>query len=298
MNLSQLYYFRELANVKSFKKAAETLFVSVPTLSIAIKKLETELGSELLIRKHSSIELTDDGRELYACLQHSLTNIDRHVDAIKTHARKRNSMLRIGIVFSLQQRIWSSLLNDFWITQHRNPDNIIKQSTTQQLLAALKNDEVDVIIAGTMEQDDTVEKFPLWTSSALVAVNKKNPLASRASVTFDDIRSHKLITYEADSPLGPESKRLAQEFSLDPDYAFANEPSICSNVASRPEIIGIICDSWMAYSFPDVKIIPLADAPTDFHRFWLIHRANIPETQKLLNDFIRFAKRFDHKPYL
>ena len=298
MNLSQLYYFRELANVKSFKKAAETLFVSVPTLSIAIKKLETELGSELLIRKHSSIELTDDGRELYACLQHSLTNIDRHVDAIKTHARKRNSMLRIGIVFSLQQRVWSSLLNDFWITQHRNPDNIIKQSTTQQLLAALKNDEVDVIIAGTMEQDDTVEKFPLWTSSALVAVNRKNPLASHTSVTFDDIRSHKLITYEADSPLGPESKRLAEEFSLDPDYAFANEPSICSNVASRPEIVGIICDSWLAYSFPDVKIIPISDAPSDFHRFWLIHRANIPENQKLLSDFIRFAQRFDHKPYL
>lgn len=298
MNLSQLYYYRELAREKSFKKAAEKLFISEPTLSVAVKNLERELGSDLVIRKRGNISLTEDGQEFYACLENSLTYIDEHINAIKTHAHERNSTLRIGIVFSLQQRIWLPLINDFWVSENRAPDNVIKQGTTQQLLRALKNDEVDVIIAGKMGEDDAVESHPMWTTPALAAINTKNPLSGRESVTFDDIRSYNLITYVSDGPLGPESKKLSEEFDLDLEFAYINEPSICSNVAVSPETIGIVCDSWLAYSTHGVNIVPISDSPVAFHRFWMTHRANPPKKQTLLNDFIEFAKDFDYASYL
>ena len=298
MNLSQLYYFRMLARTRSFKEAAAELYISEPTLSVAIKKLEKELGTELVVRKRLAIELTPEGEEFAECLEQSLQNIDEHVASIKTHARERNQTLRLGIVFSLQQRVWLPLINDFWIAQHRDPDNVIKQGTTEQLLRALKNGEIDVIIAGTLGKDDSIATYPMWTSPALAAINTKNPLSTRKSVTFDDIRNSQLITYVSDGPMGDECHNLARRFDLDPLYAYANEPSICSNIASQPDSIGIICDSWLAYSFDEVAIVPIADSPRDFHRFWLTHRANPPKSHTLLKEFIDFAKDYDYDRYL
>jgi LysR family transcriptional activator of glutamate synthase operon len=298
MNLSHLYYFRMLARKHSFKDAAAELYISEPTLSIAIKKLETELGTELVIRKRSAIELTPEGEEFAECVEQSLHNLDEHVASIKTHARERNRTLRLGIVFSLQQRVWLPLVNDFWIAQNREPDNIIKQGTTEQLLRALKNGKIDVIIAGTLGKDDSVVSYPMWTSPALAAINTENPLSSHASVTFDDIRDSRLLTYVSDGPLGEECRNLAKQFDLNPLYAYANEPSICSNVASQPDSIGIVCDSWLAYSFENVAIIPIEDSPKDFHRFWLTHRANPPKSHTLLREFVDFAKDYDYNRYL
>ena len=117
MNLSQLYYYRTLTQVKSYKKAAAELYISEPTLSVAIKKLEKELGTELLERKRHSITLTPDGEEFAECVELSLSNLDAHVESIKRRSQERNGMLRIGIVFSAQQRIWAPLINQFWIEQ-------------------------------------------------------------------------------------------------------------------------------------------------------------------------------------
>ena len=61
MNLSQLYYFRTLTQVKSYKKAAAELFISEPTLSVAIKKLESELGCKLFTRAGNQLRLTPYG---------------------------------------------------------------------------------------------------------------------------------------------------------------------------------------------------------------------------------------------
>jgi DNA-binding transcriptional LysR family regulator len=298
MNLSQLYYFRELARAKSYKRAAANCFISEPTLSIAVKKLEQELGTELLTRKRNYIELTEDGQDFAACLEQSLGNIDEHAAAIKAKAKMRNQTLRLGIVFSLQQRVWMPLVNEFWIEQNRNPDTVIKQGTTEQLLHSLKTNEVDVVISGVLGDDDALQTYPLWSSRAFAAINTANPLSLKESVTFDDIRPYELITYADDSPMGPESHRLAEDHQLNPHFEYRNEPSICANVAGRPDTIGIVCDSWLAYSTAGVNIVPISDSPESYHRFWLIHRANPPKCQTLLREFVDFAQGFDYTPYL
>lgn len=298
MNLSQLYYFRELARAKSYKRAAANCFISEPTLSIAVKKLEGELGTELLTRKRNYIELTEEGQDFADCLEQALGNIDEHVAAIKMKAKMRNQTLRLGIVFSLQQRVWMPLVNEFWINQNRNPDTIIKQGTTEQLLRSLKTNEVDVVISGVLGADDALETYPLWSSKAFAAINGDNPLALKSSVTFDDLRSYELITYADDSPLGPESHKLARDFDLNPHFEYRNEPSICANVAGRPDTIGIVCDSWLAYSTAGVNVVPISDSPESYHRFWLIHRANPPKSQTLLREFVDFSQSFDYQPYL
>jgi DNA-binding transcriptional LysR family regulator len=293
MNLSQLYYFRTLTQVKSYKKAAAELFISEPTLSVAIKKLEAELGCELLERKRHTITLTPDGEEFAECVELSLSNLDAHVEAIKRRSRNRNDVLRIGIVFSAQQRIWSPLVNQFWRAEGTDPNSIIRQGTTGQLIRELKRGEIDVFIAGNYPEDPELVHYPMWYSNVLAVINKENPLASRESVTFDDIRNYPIISYTLNGPVGDDTKKIIEAFDLKGDFTYPNEPSLCSNVVVNPNTIALVCDSWLAFGFDKVAIVPISDAPKVFHRFWLTHLAALPKTNTLLRRFIDFATTYD-----
>ena len=294
MNLSQLYYFRTLTQVKSYKRAAAELFISEPTLSVAIKKLETELGTELLERKRHSITLTPDGEEFAECVELSLSNLDAHVEAIKRRSQERNNVLRIGIVFSAQQRIWATVVNQFWMAEGVDPNSVIRQGTTGQLIRALKHGEVDVIIAGSYPEDPELVHYPVWHTNVLAAINKDNPLAHRDSVTFEQIKDYSLISYTLNGPVGDDTKKLIDTFGLKGDFTFPNEPSLCSNVAVRPDTIALVCDSWLAFGFDKVAIVPISDAPRVYHQFWLTHLSAFPKGDTLLRRFVEFAKNYDY----
>jgi hypothetical protein len=127
----------------------------------------------------------------------------------------------------------------------------------------------------------------------LAVINKENPLAQRKSVTFDDIREYSLISYTLNGPVGDDTKKLINAFDLKGDFTYPNEPSLCSNVAARPDTIALICDSWLAFGFDKVAIVPISDAPRVYHEFWLTHLANIPKGDTLLRRFIDFATQYD-----
>lgn len=295
MNLSQLYYYRMLTRVRNYKKAAAELYISEPTLSVAIKKLETELGTELLQRKRHTIELTPDGEEFAQCVNEVLQNLDSHINAIKLRSQQRSSMLRIGIVLSAEQRVWANMLEEF--RAHEGYDTVrmlIQQDTTEHLVQALKNDEVDVIITGPLDSDETIVSSPAWSVTVLAAINKDDPLATQESVTFGELRSHHLISYERDTPLGLETKHLADDFDLEVDCAFKNEPSLCSNVAEDEHTIALVCNSWMAHANPHVALLPISDAPRNYHRFWISHHAVMPKGDTMLNRFMEFANNYDY----
>lgn len=293
MNLSQLYYFRTLTQVKSYKKAAAQLYISEPTLSVAIKKLETELGTDLLERKRHTISLTADGEEFAECVELSLSNLDAHIESIKRRSQERNGVLRIGIVFSAQQRIWSPLINQFWLDEGLDPNSVIRQGTTGQLIRALKQGEIDVFIAGNYPEDPDLTHYPMWYTNVLAVINKDNPLAERDSVTFEDIKKYSIISYTLKGPVGDDTKRLIDMYDLKGDFTYPNEPSLCSNVVMNPDTIALVCDSWLAFGFEKARIVPIADAPREFHRFWLTHLSALPKSDSLLRRFIDYAVHFD-----
>lgn len=295
MNLSQLYYYRMLTKVRSYKKAAAELFISEPTLSVAIKKLETELGTSLLQRKRNTIELTEDGEEFAQCVDQVLTNLDNHVNAIKQRSQQRNSLLRIGITLSAQERVWADMLDGFRASEgYADIRTLIYQDTTEHLVESLHSGEVDVIITGPLPPDPSLISHPAWYSNVLAAVNKENPLALKDEVTFDDLRSSHLISYERNSPLGAETEKLAKDFDLNIDFAFKNEPSLCSNVSEEPDTVALVCDSWMAFAHPKVTVKEISGAPKNYHRFWISHRTNTLKGDNVLNRFLQFCKNYNY----
>ena len=100
MNLSHLYYFRTLAEVQHYTRAAEKLFITQPTLSNAVSQLEKELGIPLFEKDGRNVKLTKQGREFNTYVSQALDLIDKAVDVTKTWAapprRKRPATVYEG----------------------------------------------------------------------------------------------------------------------------------------------------------------------------------------------------------
>lgn len=297
MNLSQLYYFRALTQTRSYQDAAKKLYISQPTLSIAISNLEKELGVTLVSRKRHGIELTEDGKEFSAAVNQALQILDENVDALKSRADERNSSLQLGIVFSAQDIVWSSIMRNFWMQSRNKPKFNIKQGTTPELLQELKQGQVDVVIAGTMGPDSTLEKVPCWSQSVCAAVDAKSPLALKyrdTGIHLDDLRGYRILSYNLNGPIGPEISSLVEGHDLKVINEYSDEITLCSLVMANPDSVALACRSWLIDSFPDIVPLRVLDAPKDFHRFYLSHRANVPKTQTLLRDFVDFVAAFDY----
>ena len=98
MNLSQLYYFRKLAEVKHYTHAAEELFISQPTLSNSISQLERELGIPLFEREGRKIKLTKYGEEFYQYATEAVNALEKGIALAHEHA-----------VANRKHRHWSDL---------------------------------------------------------------------------------------------------------------------------------------------------------------------------------------------
>lgn len=95
MNLHHLYYFQAVAQLRSFTKASEVLFVSQPTLSYAIGCLEKELGSALITRSGRYATLTEDGRLFLDYVNSALADLDKGIAFLRTHANPAAGAVRI-----------------------------------------------------------------------------------------------------------------------------------------------------------------------------------------------------------
>ena len=296
VNLSQLYYFRALTQTHSYQEAAKELFISQPTLSIAISNLEKELGVQLVSRKRHNIELTDEGKQFSRAVNQALQILDENVEALKSQAIEQNTTLRVGIVYSAQDSTWSSVMRSFWMQSRVKPKFTIRQGTTPDLLESLKAGDVDLVIAGTMGEDSSIEQIPCWSQPVCALAQDKNPLVIKyrdKGITLDDLRGYRVLSYISRGPVGPEVQAMVKGHDLDVKYEYTDEITLCSMVMADPDSIALACRSWLIDAFTSIVPLRINDAPTHFHRFYLSHRANIPKTQTLLLEFIEYIKNFD-----
>ena len=96
MNLSQLRYFRKLAEVQHFTRAAEALFITQPALSNSIKQLENELGIPLFEQHGRNVRLTKYGKEFNEYVSEGLDVIDKGIQVAQEHANSLSGTIDIG----------------------------------------------------------------------------------------------------------------------------------------------------------------------------------------------------------
>ena len=291
MNLSHLTYFKKLAEVKHYTKAAAELYIAQPTLSVAISSLEKELGTPLFERKNNQILLTPCGKQFYHYVCIALQNIEKGITAVHEYAGMINGQINLGTLYAMQGKYWSEAIRAFH-EEYGAPIQIhITQGFTPTLTRDLKADKLDVVFAGQTEPDPDLISVPCWAQELAVAVNKAHPLASKKEISLDELEGYHILTYKKSSIVAEELMEVLGSRKYDIEFAYNDEITLSSLVTSNKDDVSLLCYSFLVKAFDEVVFIPVKEAPKDFHKVYLLSKKQ-GEKSQLLRDFITFMSSY------
>lgn len=291
MRLDYLRYFNHLAKVLNFTKAAEDLFVAQPTLSVAIKRMEQELGVKLFKRGKGSsrIELTESGAAYYEYVSLALNNLDTGLRVAREIQGEANSLVRVGTVYSMQGINWSQAMQAF-LSKKSNPPKIsIEQSYSPELIARLRKGELDVVFAARMDDLDDLNYIYVWSQPLVLGVHRNHPLAKREKITLDDLKKYEILTYPKESPVQRIDIELpVDEMNLLREYD--DEITMSTIISSDENKLALFCHSFLVNAFSDVVCRRIEGLSEDFHKVFLVSRK---ETHpKVVDDYISFMSAY------
>ena len=149
MTLTQLAYMVAVAEAKNFTVAAENVFVTQPTLSMQIQKLEDELGVEIFNRTKKPIRLTKVGEQILIQARNILAEAKRMDDIVAQEKGFIGGEFRLGIIPTVMPTLLPMFLNIF-IKQHPKVNLKIQELTTSAIIKALKEGKLDAGIAAPL----------------------------------------------------------------------------------------------------------------------------------------------------
>ena len=192
MTLTELKYIVAVARERHFGKAAEACYVSQPTLSVAVKKLEEELDIKLFERSANEVSVTRLGEEIVRQAQSVL----EQAAAIKEIAKRGKDPLLGSLTLGLIYTIGPYLLPDL-VRQmiQRTPQMplMLQENFTVKLLDMLRTGEIDCAILAEPFPDAGLATAPLYDEPFMAAVPTNHPLAALACVTSEQLKMETML---------------------------------------------------------------------------------------------------------
>ena len=199
MNLQQLQYFREICRCGSINKASQTLFVTQPALSLAVKELESELGFTLFVRSNKGMHPTTEG----FIFLNSIQDIMSQIEHLKNHylqcsSSAASSVFRIS--FSRYSFVSSALIKFYFSHFEKLPlfSLELNEVDCQQVIEDVFHKKADIGIIHTRNTSDSIQKKDLsnkgiewqllFSSSSYVIFRQAHPLSKKAAIWPEDIK--------------------------------------------------------------------------------------------------------------
>jgi LysR family hydrogen peroxide-inducible transcriptional activator len=195
MNLRDLQYLVAVADVRNFSQAADKCFVSQPTLSNQIRKLEETLGITLFERNNKRVIPTETGEQIVALARKVLHQVDTMHDVAKSSKDPLAGKFRLGAFPTLSTYIFPSLVPKITAALPQLKLVLIEEKT-QQLLERLKRGELDAALLALPIHDEQLEVRALFDDEFLLATPPAHALAHKKQVAQTDIGSEKLLLLE------------------------------------------------------------------------------------------------------
>ena len=192
MTLTELRYIVAVARERHFGRAAEACFVSQPTLSVAVKKLEEELGVALFERGPGEVSVTPPGQRIVEQAQRVLEEASRIKEIAVAGRDPLAGALRLGAIYTIGPYLLPKLIP---ILRKNAPSMqlLIQENFTHRLGEALKNGEVDAILIALPFDEPGVVTQALYDEPFMVAVPKGHPWEGRKRVTSEELTNESLL---------------------------------------------------------------------------------------------------------
>ena len=269
MNLSQLYYFRKLAELQHYTKAAKELFITQPTLSGSISSLEQELGVSLFQKAGRNVELTKYGAEFLKYVNASLEQLDKGIALMKGYSGEGDGgVIDLGCIITLQTEFLPRLLNGYSSVNERKTEFNINQKPSQELLCGIVEGKHDVAFcAFDALYNDKLHQIPVAEQHLVVAMSPSSPLASKPYLTPGDLKGESLITYREEVPLGKSVKNLLDSFDIDDVRYVYEDESILAGFAANGSDLALMLDTFFPHTMEDIVVKPLYNNELEKRRY-------------------------------
>ena len=192
MTLTELRYIVTLAQEQHFGRAAERCFVSQPTLSIAVKKLEDELGVALFERTKSRVQPTPLGEQIVAQANLVLEQTATIKDMANAGKDQLSSPLAVGAIFTIGPYLLPQFIPHLQILASKMP-LYVEDGYTHILRKKLRNGELDVIIVALPFSEPDVVTQALYDESFVVLMPHNHPLTAKTAIDPADLGDQKML---------------------------------------------------------------------------------------------------------
>ena len=192
MTLTELKYIVAVAREKHFGKAAEACFVSQPTLSVAVKKLEDELELKLFERSSGEVTVTPLGEEIVRQAQSVLEQAAEIKEIAKRGKDPLGGPLKLGVIYTIGPYLLPELVRH---NIERTPQMplMLQENFTVRLLEMLRTGEIEAAILAEPFPDTGLAIAPLYDEPFLAALPSSHPLAAGTEVTTEQLKSEHML---------------------------------------------------------------------------------------------------------
>lgn len=192
MTLTELRYLVALARQRHFGRAAEACFVSQPTLSVAVKKLETELGVELFERRKQEVTLTAAGERIVRQAARVLEEAAAIRELAEEGRDPLNGPLRVGAIYTVGPYLFPHLIPVLHERAPRMP-LVIEENYTARLAERLRQGELDLIVIALPFTEQGIITLPIYDEPFVVVIPSGHPWQEREAIPVGALAEESLL---------------------------------------------------------------------------------------------------------
>ena len=195
MTITQLKYVLSVAEYQNFTVAAEHSFVTQPTLSMQIQKLEEELGIQLFNRSKKPIEITEVGKKIVAQAKVIVDESNRILDIVHQQKGYIGGEFRLGIIPTIMPTLLPMFLQNF-TKKYPKVKLIIEELTTEEIIKKLNDGYIDAAIAATPLENDAIKERPLYYEPFVGFIPTNHRLFKEKEITIDELEIDDILLLE------------------------------------------------------------------------------------------------------
>ena len=195
MTITQLKYVLAVAEYQNFTLASEKCFVTQPTLSMQIQKLEEELDIVIFNRKKKPIELTPVGHKIIDQAKVILDESNRINDIVDQQKGYIGGEFKLGIIPTITPTLLPLFLNTF-IKKYSKVNLKIEELNTNEILKKLKDGHLDAAIASTPLENENIKERVLYYEPFVGFMSESHRLSKKERITVDDLNIDDILLLE------------------------------------------------------------------------------------------------------
>ena len=192
MTLNELKYIVAVARERHFGRAAEACFISQPTLSVAVKKLEDELGVSLFERRKGEVSVTPVGEQIISQAQRVLEEASGIRQLAAQGQDQLASPLRIGAIYTIGPYLLPNLIPTLTEMAPQMP-LVVEENYTAVLAERLKQGELDVVIISLPFDEPGILTQPLYEEPFVLLLPSSHPFNQKTEVAISDLKKEDVL---------------------------------------------------------------------------------------------------------